>query len=1582
MNTTESGMDYASLCNQGVWFITPNTSPASALYSIRGYIGNFSCGLIDNEFGILKRPDNSLTAADWTCGTCGVGIGLSANGGEGRLASQPYALRKDLTSFSQFGIGKINSTIVQLPADTFICLGDSIEIHAGSFASYLWSTGATTSSIWVVGSSVGTFEYYVNVVNNVSFPSSDTIEITVLPLPEATITDFNDVSCFGGTNGDATVTASNGTPGYTYAWSTSPTQTGTTASGLTAGIYYVTVTDSKSCFVKASATISEPPSSVDALIIKITDVTCFGGNNGSIIAGATGGVSPYDYEWNTMPPQLTFTATNLTAGIYTVTVTDNHGCTDTISATVSEPPLLDGMITSQTDVSCNGAATGEATVNATGGTPDYDYLWNTIPAQTAANATNLSAGIYEVIITDSLLCVDTISVTINENTAIVASIQSQIDVTCNAGTNGSATAEASGGSPGYTFEWSTTPVQTSQTAIDLSAETYTITATDINGCTGITTVTINEPTAVNAVITSQINSSCNGGTDGIAVVEATGGTPGYTYVWNTLPAQTNDTAINLAVGIYIVTVSDVNNCTDTAIVTIGQPSTLSVSVGTQTNVSCNGGSDGNATITVSGGEPGYTYLWSTAPTDTTDAVSGLSAGVYYVTVTDTLICSAIAMISITEPFILNLSISDSTNILCFGNADGTATIIANGGTWTYSYSWNTNPIQNTSVATGLIAGTYTAYVTDENACIDSVEVTLTEPSGLIAEITDSSNVICFGTNTGTATVSVSGGTTPYSYSWSGGTGTGNDTVTDLSANVSYYITVSDANGCFVIDSVTLSEPISITLQVQSINTTCGGANGSAWVITTGGTEPFTYIWSDNSTEDTIINLNTGIYSVTVTDSLGCFSSTSLTINDDGGPTLATTSTMVSCNGGNDGTATVTVSGGVTPYTFNWSGGAITDSSTATGLNSGTYTVTVMDANNCSSTADIIVSDPPAFIASIQSIQNISCFGYSDGSATVSVTGGTAPYSYSWSNGDTTNVADSLGFGGYVVIITDANGCTTSTTTTISQPPALTATISDSTNVLCFGQNTGTATLTASGGIFPYNYMWDNNPPSVNAIAYGLSAGVMYHVTVTDLNGCTANDSVMLNSPEILTVNQVTVNATCGLPNGSISLTPAGGVTPYSYTWQSYPDSTGSSLLNISSGTYNVTVSDANDCQNTLSISVTNTSSGILSLTTSNISCYGLQDGTLTAVLTGALPPYVYLWSNSETGSTISNLATGTYSVTVTDAAGCVLTGSQTIQEPAAVYLLFNVKNANCKGQPDGRITALPTGGTAPFSYLWNTGAQDSIVIGVATAYCVTVTDANGCNISGCDTIYEPDSAIVTVIAADSTNCFGGNDGKARITAYGGTLGFSYLWNTIPIQTSNQAVGLSTGLYIVTVTDMNLCHSIDSVRVFGPAAIYIDTLVTPTSCEEGDDGRILVHASGGHPPYLYHWYTDPAQNDTLAEGLYHGFYDVKITDSKGCFISFNIEVTNTLKPCLEIPNVFTPNADGVHDLWNIRNLHLYPKAIIEVYNRWGNLIYSGKPSDSRWDGKFNGVDCPSGSYVYIINLGDGTDPKNGVVTIVR
>lgn len=672
-------------------------------------------------------------------------------------------------------------------------------------------------------------------------------------------------------------------------------------------------------------------------------------------------------------------------------------------------------------------------------------------------------------------------------------------VSCNGASDGTATVSATGGKAPYTYAWSTGA--SNATATGLMAGSYTVTVTEADGDTVIRTVAVTEPSVLSGSFTT-VSSTC-GVPSGSSTVNPTGGTAPYTYAWSN--GATTAANSNLVGGIYTVTVSDINSCSvvliDT-VVDIGAPTASLVQTNT---INCNGGTT-NVILTANGGTTPYTYAWSNNAT--TKDLNNVVAGSYTVTVTDATNCAVLSTITITQPNALAASLSNVNNVNCFGGTNGSATVAANGGTSPYTYNWS-NGLSG-GVQTALAAGTYIITVTDANNCQTLQSVSISEPTMLMSTILSTNNATCNGANDGNATVVASGGAVPYTYAWSNSqTGV---TATGLSAG-SYSVTVTDANGCTSISSTSITQPTALSSSIS--NTThvaCFGSNtGSVSVSATGGTAGYTYSWNNGQSNATATSLAPGSYTVTVTDANGCTSTSTATVS---GPSAALTATAtnnnVTCNGAGNGSIDINATGGTSPYTYTWSNGQST--ATASNLSPGFYLVTITDDNGCQTFQSGFISEPSALVGGVQSSNNITCNGANDGSATVNVSGGTIPYTYAWSSGQTSNQIGSLAPGMYSVTVTDFNGCVLHDSVEVTEPSALSANISESNDANCFGSSDGSARVSVSGGTAPYSYAWSDGQGNDEAI--NLAAG-QYGVVVTDANGCSVNLNVSIDEPGII-----------------------------------------------------------------------------------------------------------------------------------------------------------------------------------------------------------------------------------------------------------------------------------------------------------------------------------------------------------------------------------------------------------------------------------------------------------------------------------
>lgn len=1346
---------------------------------------------------------------------------------------------------------------------------------AGNFT-YAWNTVPAQTNATASGLSAGSYTVTVTDQNNCT--QTTTVNVTE-PNPISISITPTMVLCNGGNTGSASATASGGTGGLSYAWNTVPVQNSAIATGLVAGNYIVTVTDANNCTQTAAVNITEP--NLLTLSFSSIDADCNGAATGNATVVPAGGTAGYLYNWNTTPSQSTATASGLSAGSYTVTVTDANNCTQTGSITISEPPQL-VVSTSVTNTSCNGGNDGTATAIPSGGSPGYLYTWNTIPAQTSAIATGLSAGNYSVTVTDNNGCVQTASVTVTEPSAIAVSIVGT-DPLCNSGNNGNAVASASGGTGIYSYAWNTTPVQTSSTASGLSAGNYTVTVTDANNCTQTASIILNEPSAISLTISST-PTSCNGGNDGSATVGASGGTPGYLYSWNSTPVQSTATALNLSAGSYIVTVTDANGCSQTISTNVNQPTSITL-ITSFTNVLCNGAATGSATVSASGGTPGYSYAWNTVPAQNSSTASGLIAGNYTVTVTDANNCAQTASVTISEPPAITLTTS-STNATCGGAANGTATVSASGGNGPYSYGWNTTPVQSTATATGLAAGTYTVTVTDNNGCSQTASVTVIQPGTLNLSAT-TINVLCNGASTGSATVTVSGGTPGYTYSWNTSPVQTTATATGLSANT-YTVIVTDANSCSQSLNVTITEPTAISLTTTVNNVTCNGlSNGSTTVSASGGSPGYTYLWNTipAQTGSTASGLTPGSYTVSVTDNNGCQQTAVVNITEPAALTLTISPTNVSCNGLADGSATANPTGGTSPYTYSWNTSPAQTTQTATGLSGGNYSVTITDNNGCMQTGSVNITEPTALISST-TLVNASCFGLADGSASVTVSGGTPAYTYVWNTVpvQTTATASNLPAGNYSVTTTDNNNCQLITNVTITEPASILLTV-NSTNVTCFGLANGIATTIVSGGVAPYSYAWNTSPVQSGATANNLAPG-NFTVTVTDANNCTQTASVTIIQPSAITLTTSVVNILCnGGTNGSATVSASGGTPGYNYLWNTVPPQTTITATGLTAGNYLVTVTDQNLCTQTVTATITQPTALVLSTSSTDASCGGIADGTASVSVSGGTPGYIYLWNTtpSQSTSTAVNLVAGTYTVTVTDLNGCTQTSSVIVNQPGNMTVAVTSINVSCFNGNNGSATATPSGGTPPYTYNWNTTPVQNgqTATGLSGGnYTVTVTDFNGCTFAVNVTISQP-AAITALTTINNISCNGLADGSAQLTPSGGTPGYTYLWNTVPVQTGQSAIGLSAGNYTVTITDMNSCTGIVNITITEPSALTVSTTSVDVTCFGLLNGQASVSPSGGTNPYTFAWNTVPIQTTPSISGLGAGIFTVSVTDNNGC-----------------------------------------------------------------------------------------------------
>jgi len=1329
---------------------------------------------------------------------------------------------------------------------------------------YLWNDGATTEDRTSL--SGGTYTITITDLGGCTAVASATVNEPAALSASATGTN---VTCFGGSNGTATLTVTGGNAPYSYLWNNFATTQNLT--GLAAGTYTVVVTDSKNCQTITSVTITQPSQLVASGVV--TNISCNGANDGAINLTVTGGVVTYSYLWSNGP--VTEDQSALAPGPYNVTVTDGNGCTATATFNVTQPqPLAVTAVVS--NVTCAGAANGAVNITVTGGTTPYTYSWNN--GSTVEDRTGLSGGTYDVTITDAHGCTTNGSYVVNEPTPLVSSIAGT-NVTCHGASNGAADLTVSGGTAPYTYQWST--FETTQDLNNIPGGLYRVIITDANGCVKRDSILIFEPTQLTLTRTVT-DVQCYGDANGAVDLSVSGATPGYTYVWNN--GATTQDLTNLTAGLYTVTVTDANGCTAAISANVTQPTQPLNGTFVAADVTCNGANNGSVNLTTVGGTSPYTYLWTNGATS--EDILGVGPGTYTVTVTDAHGCTFTGGATVNEPAPLTASIA-GTNVSCYGGNNGAALLTVAGGNPPYSYLWSN--FANTQNLVGLTAGTYTVIVTDSKGCQTITSVTITQPAPFTLSALVS-NVSCSGTNDGAIDVTPNGGTSPYTYLWSNGAIT--EDINSL-AGGNYSVTATDANGCSVSASYTVAQPQALTLTAVVANVSCAGAgNGAINLTVAGGSAPFTYIWSNGATTEDINGLSAGTFDVTVNDSHSCSAASSFTVTEPNAITSSIVGTNVSCYGGNNGAVDLSVSGGTTPYTYLWSTFQATQD--LNGLTAGIYRVIITDANGCVQRDSIVISQPAPLALTIATT-NVSCNGANNGTVDLTVTGGTTAYTYLWNNGATTEDLSSLAAGTYTVTVTDANGCTATTSATITQPAQILSATLVPTDVTCNGANNGSVNLSVIGGTTPYTYIWSNGATTKDISGVGPAT---YTVTITDANGCSTIGSTTVNEPAVLTANIAGTNVSCfGGNNGAAALTVTGGNAPYTYLWSNF--ATTQNLTNLTAGTYTVIVTDSKGCQAITSVTITQPAPLAVSGVITNVTCNGMLNGAVDVTVTGGTTAYNYLWSNGATTEDLTGVAAGTYTITVIDANGCTATASYTVTQPQPLTLSGVASNVTCNGAANGSVNITLTGGTTAYSYLWSNGATTEDLSGIAGGtYTVTVTDAQGCTVTASYTVAEP-AALTSSIAGTNVTCFGASNGAADLTVSGGTTPYTYLWNNF--QASQDLNNISGGTYYVIITDANGCTKRDSIVITEPTQLALTTTTTNILCNGGATGAVDLTVTGATPGYTYLWSNGTTTQDLNAVAA--GTYTVTVTDANGCTATASATLT---QPAALVMNATTVN----------------------------------------------------------------------------
>ena len=1236
--------------------------------------------------------------------------------------------------------------------DQLTCINTTATLDATSSAtgnqfSYNWTTssgniisGANTPTPTVNLPAVYTLVVTDN--NNGCSNSSDVVVTSNTTPPIINIQTPGTLTCL---NGSVTLDATNSSPNVSYNWTTvngniiSGANTATPTVG-SAGVYQLTISSFVNGCTATSAVEVQENSTTPIVQIATPQILTF--NNTTITLDASGSTQGADitYLWTTVDGNIVSGGVTLnpvvdTEGTYCLTVTNtSNGCETTNCVLVQSNtniPVADAGPAMTLD--CN---TTTITLNGTGSSTgtNITYSWTTsdgniISGSTTTTPTIDAPGTYMITVTDTDSGGQATSTVIVNSDTQAPMVDAGEDIILFCGDD-TVTLSAISSVPNGTYQWTTSNGMilmgaNSATAVVQGQGTYTVTVVNLdNGCENIDDVNVTVVPNVAIALVSTTNVSCNGFSDGTAEVVATGGTTPYNFAWSNGGSGTSQSG--LPAGNYTVTVTDATQCQDVISIDITEPAAIAPNA-TATSETSNGAMDGTATANPMGGSgTGYTYMWSN--NESTQTITNLAPGNYTVTVMDSNQCTGTQTVTVNS-FDCNIAVTASivTAIACNNDMTGSVTATASGTlTQPVEYQWSNN--MNGQTISDLPAGIYTVTLTDAANCTATSSIELTEPDLLALTITDKIDVLCAEAMSGGATAVATGGTGNYTFDWSNGF-TGNP-ITGLPGGT-YTVTVTDENQCQATASfeILIGNGLEVTMSSQA-ESAAGVMDGSATATPINGAGSYTYLWSTNETTQTIQNLGPGDYCVTVTDSNGCpfegcvvispFNCDPFTIN--------TTTTSVTCNGGSDGSAEITVTGGQSPYLINWPNGE-----NGMNLSAGAYDVTIIDALNCTEITTVVITEPSEIIVQT-TITNATCTN-PNGSVTFDITGGTAPYMIDGPN------ADELPVGTYTFIVTDINGCTQDVVVVIDLDPDTTPPTAIAQDITVGLNATGTATITA---MMIGNMSTDDcgdvtlfiNTTTFDCSNIGMNTVLL---SVSDAAGNVSTDEAIVTvedgiSPVIVCPENIISNS-CNGVDYDLPVATDNCTTNPDITLVEGLESGAVFPVGVTSITYQVTDESGNLV--TCSFTVTVEAPGELILDSEDISCNGEMDGSVSVGIEGGSGDYTYTWNtpNMDNTAEVGNLPANNYTVMISDGNGCEFTGTVSVEEPDALEIeVTEVINESTPGT-NGIITVNVGGGTGGLNYSWINEAGDEVsqdedlLNAVAGVYTLTVTDDNGCTLT-------------------------------------------------------------------------------------------------------------------------------------------------------------------------------------------------------------------------------------------------------------
>jgi gliding motility-associated-like protein len=1493
--------------------------------------------------------------------------------------------------------------------------------------------------------------YSVEFNNGANCTISKIIRLPGPPSPLRILASTQDPICPGET-GLLNLSATGGVPGYTFQiflggiWRD---VNNSILSSLTVGDYDVRVTDSTGCEDNTTITINDDNEPLFYTVEVEQDVSCFNGNDGIInfeIFGNLTNISSIQWYRRTFPSGAvainSLDLNNLIAGTYYFVLTYVGDCTTASEDYVITQPEELVVSTNQVQPICaDDFGSFQLTVNGgkPGKTIQIDSPNGTNIIYDGENTgvfifDNLPPGNYTWSVEDPGCGITSGNFTVNAVIKPSFSFNSQ-DISCFGANDGILNIIDPIVASGRTFTVLINNVsQGSMTSFNnLAPGNYQVRIMDNFGClSDPVLVTISGPSRPLDIINfNKVDGECFGTPTGRISFEVEGGRPLYRAILtNTagLSLELSDLAgntiyefENLVAGDYTLNIIDRDGiCQVSRNFVITQPDFVTVNY-VSPEISC----EPNLTyisLTITGGQQPYIITWErfNYGTSTWELIpynglllDNIGAGLYRYTVEDANACGAISEDVLVEaPPLFNLDYTKG-EILCFGGNTIIEFSASFGNADNFTFYVNGSQIFGNLFTA--VAGIYTAYaINNVTGCrSEDILIQVAQPTApLTLQQFTSENLSCYESGNGRISFTLIGGTAPYIINFQGETFTGNEgeeiVFDNLLANVNYSFTATDSNGCPVlIPSRTLSQPLPIQVNVSNTEIRCSGNLARINLQVTGGITPYEINWAfstdginfipdpglNNATQ--LTNLSGGYYRYTITDQ-GCDPIEDVVYIHEPLPIQVIPEVInVTCHGESTGAINLDIRGGTGSYSVQWSNGMI--GSSISGLRAGIYTVFIVDENSCVISRTYTITQPDTPIQVEADFATFYCSFDDEISLDINVTGGTAPYTFLWSNGSTSQNLVGIEPGSYTVRITDAEGCEIEATYEIP-PRILPIEIElEANQALCSPGERAEITANVTGGSGPYTYLWSNG--ATTPIISNLGPGT-YTLTVTDTNGCRAQESIeILPAPNWrLNLEALSPVSCFGGNDGSIQLSLIEAREPVSIRWSHGLE--GQLFAgNLTAGTYSVTVEDSLGCTITSAFNIREPEILTLTEVVENSQCAGFNNGSISLNIQGGSAPYTFRWSHGPNSRNLRNLAPGDYSVVVTDRNGCSTAANYTILEPEPLEIISDfTEELLCHGDMDGFIRIDIQGGIQPYEVTWSDDPNLSSLYRSnlpAGVYTVSIRDDNDCRIEQTFNIQEPDRLEVRLETRYEVDCENQElVGVAFIDIIGGKGDYSIFWSNGDTDVM-ETFFYEDGELSVMVYDENGCFAEDLEVIVMPLA-FSEADFTYSVISLGTIGEILVNdpvqfidkTLGNVIVWEWDFGDGTKSNEQNPTHTYKkpGIYTITLMtfDALGCVSSTSIEVEVLSSYRIMVPNAFTPNGDGINDTF-IPKMRGIDEFEMHIFNKWGELIYSCfDREDKGWDGTLRGVMSPNGNYVYkiVFKANDGEKgSQTGVFTLV-